>query len=337
MALWLVRGGSEGEREHFDQEKGVSAIGFKDISDLRRFRTKEEITREIREKRPQKSPGAHSVWARELWSFSNEIKLGDLIAMPMKGRAVISLGKVIGAYEYRVDFPEISRHTLKIDWIGEFPRTSFDQDILRSLGVLVAIAKVRVENVDARIQGVINGNTVSIPSVEPGDENVESETKFNIERFTRDQISEYINRKFKGHDLERLTGAVLEAQGYLVRISPEGPDGGIDILAGSGPLGFDPPRLAVQVKSGNNPVDIDVLRAFSGVMARYKAEHGLIVAWNGFKGTVEKEAAQDYFKIRLWDADDLVENIQQFYDKLPDEIQAELPLKRIWIMVPEEE
>jgi predicted Mrr-cat superfamily restriction endonuclease len=29
--------------------------------------------------------------------------------------------------------------------------------------------------------------------------------------------------------------------------------------------------------------------------------------------------------------------IQTYYDKIPDEIKAELPLKRIWILVPEEE
>jgi len=122
-----------------------------------------------------------------------------------------------------------------------------------------------------------------------------------------------------------------------VRQSPPGPDGGVDILAGSGPLGFDQPRLAVQVKSGITQVDVDVYRAFSGVMDTFKADHGLIVSWSGYRGTVLDEAAKNYFKIRLWDAQDLVRNVQSYYDKLPEDIQAELPLKQIWILLPEEE
>jgi len=57
----------------------------------------------------------------------------------------------------------------------------------------------------------------------------------------------------------------------------------------------------------------------------------------GFRGVVEKEAVRQYFKIRLWDADNLVQMIQENYDNLPEDIQSELPLKRIWILLPEEE
>lgn len=58
----------------------------------------------------------------------------------------------------------------------------------------------------------------------------------DLEQYARDQIRDFIARKFKGHNLDRLVGAVLEAQGYKVQISPEGVDGGVDILAGYGPM-----------------------------------------------------------------------------------------------------
>jgi restriction system protein len=38
----------------------------------------------------------------------------------------------------------------------------------------------------------------------------------------------------------------------------------------------------------------------------------------------------------LWDSSDLVESIYRTYERLPAEIQAELPLKRVWMLVPEE-
>ncbi len=160
---------------------------------------------------------------------------------------------------------------------------------------------------------------------------------FDLEQFARDQISNHINQKFKGHGLARLVGAVLQAQGYQVRIAPEGPDGGVDIIAGQGALGFEPPRLVVQVKSSDTPVDVGVLRELQGVINNFGADLGLIVAWGGYKGTVEKEAARQFFKIRLWDADDLVQMVQENYDHLNEDIQAELPLKRIWTLVQEEE
>jgi len=50
----------------------------------------------------------------------------------------------------------------------------------------------------------------------------------------------------------------------------------------------------------------------------------------------EKEARQHYFKIRTWDASDLVKAIYRVYDKLPEEIQADLPLKPVWMLVPED-
>jgi restriction system protein len=176
---------------------------------------------------------------------------------------------------------------------------------------------------------------LKVPDI-ASDENAE-ETNFDVEQYARDQIVKFINSQFKGHDLERLVGAVLEAQGYTIKIVPEGPDGGVDIIAGRGALGFDPPRLAVQVKSSDSPVDVGVVRELQGVLGTFGADQGLVVAWGGYKGIVEKETIKQFFKIRLWDSDELVMMLQTHYEQLPADIQAELPLKRIWALVPEEE
>ena len=42
------------------------------------------------------------------------------------------------------------------------------------------------------------------------------------------------------------------------------------------------------------------------------------------------------FTIRLWDSGDLLQSLQKNYDRLPPDLQAELPLKRIWALVLEE-
>ena len=60
------------------------------------------------------------------------------------------------------------------------------------------------------------------------------------------------------------------------------------------------------------------------------------MSWGGFKRSVDAEARKLFFEIRLWNADDLIEVLTDSYEQLPDELQAELPLKRIWTLVLEE-
>ena len=51
-----------------------------------------------------------------------------------------------------------------------------------------------------------------------------------------------------------LVGNLLEAMGYRTRVSPEGPDKGIDIVVFRDELGLHPPIIKVQVKSGEGNV-----------------------------------------------------------------------------------
>jgi restriction system protein len=102
-------------------------------------------------------------------------------------------------------------------------------------------------------------------------------------------------------------------------------------------MGFAHPRLAVQVKSGDQPIDVKIFRELRGVMPQFGADHGLIVSWAGFKETVIREARQHFFSIRLWDASDLVAAIQSNYERLGEDLQTELPLKRVWLLVEQSE
>lgn len=152
----------------------------------------------------------------------------------------------------------------------------------------------------------------------------------------RDQIVKYIEEKFKGHGLARLVEAVLRAEGYATTVSPPGPDGGIDILAAS-QLGYEKPSICIQVKSTSSPVDVKILRELQGVMSRIGAKQGLLVSWGGFTSKALQEARDVFFNIRLLDQGTLIEEIFRYYEKFEDELKAELPLKRIWTLVVEEE
>ena len=123
---------------------------------------------------------------------------------------------------------------------------------------------------------------------------------------------------------------MLQAQGYTTHVSPPGPDKGIDILAAPGPLGFGNPRICVQIKSGDTPLDRPTLDQLIGVMQNVQADQGLLISWGGFKSSVDKEKASQFFRVRLWDQDKLIEQLLTHYDEIDEELRAELPLKKIW-------
>ena len=76
-----------------------------------------------------------------------------------------------------------------------------------------------------------------------------------------------------------------------------------------------------------------VVRELNGVLSSQDADQGLLVAWGGVNRPARREMRSQFFRVRVWDADDLIEAVVRNYDKLDKELQAELPLKRIWALV----
>jgi restriction system protein len=67
------------------------------------------------------------------------------------------------------------------------------------------------------------------------------------------------------------------------------------------------------------------------------ADQGLFVSWGGFKPTVLKEVPNQFFKVRVWNENDLIEQLLANYDKLDQDVRADLPLKKIWMVASSDE
>ena len=202
----------------------------------------------------------------------------------------------------------------------------------------MTVCRIKRNNAEHRIEALLAGKPAAEhkePDV-PSDEGDEA-APVDFGRLSRDQISKRIAERFHGHDLARLVGEILRADGFVASVSPAGPDGGVDILAGQGSMGFDEAMLAVQVKSGSQVVDAPTLRELQGVMTNFGATRGLLVSWGGFTQAARRDARRLFFQIRLWDSDALVDKITEVYERLPGDVQAELPLRRIWTLVPDED
>ena len=100
--------------------------------------------------------------------------------------------------------------------------------------------------------------------------------------------------------MEHLVASILRASGYEAVERAAGPDGGVDIVAGRGELGFGQPRLCVQVKARRGPVGLAEYDRLMGNLDTFRAEHGLLVSLGGFTKPVRDRNAQSFFKIRLW-------------------------------------
>jgi restriction system protein len=63
----------------------------------------------------------------------------------------------------------------------------------------------------------------------------------------------------------------------------------------------------------------------------------LLVSWGGFKSSVDREIASQFFRVRLWDQDALVNKLLDSYSQLDEDLRAEIPLKRIWTVATQED
>lgn len=341
--VYLVRAGRNGEDEEVALENNLAIIGFNEIPSLEKAGDYDAVAKIVDEALPESKPRAIGNFAGQLWAFSCAMEEDDIVVLPRKLTSQIAIGRVKGPYQY-TEVNSVLRHTRSVEWLRpDISRATFKQDLLYSFGAFMTVCNISRNDAVQRVEAVLKGKPDPGPTVSPGitgkkspSEPDEPETQTDLAQLAHDQIVAQIQSRFAGHALAQLVDAVLLADGWVTKVSPPGPDGGVDILGGRGSLGLDEPRLCVQVKSQGSPADVTVYRTLQGTMQTFKAEQGLLVCWGGFNGAVQRESKQGHFVVRLWDSRDLVGAIYRHYEHLPPEIQAELPLKRVWMLVAEE-
>jgi restriction system protein len=344
--LYLTRAGKFGEDEDAALDNGIALIRFDEVPSLEDVNDYDNVAALVANALPNAKPRAAASYARQLWTFAHVIAKDDLVVLPRKQTSQVAIGRVTGPYQYKKIGGEF-RHSRPVKWERpDVPRTAFEQDLLYSFGAFMTVCQISRHDAARRVAVVLAGKSDPGPNDGAGaqaagksvdlPDNIEDGPS-DLAQAAHDQIVKHIQSRFPGHALSALVAAVLRADGWITKESPPGPDGGVDILGGRGPLGLDPPRLCVQVKSQNGPADVAVYRTLQGSMQTFNAQQGLLVCWGGFNKPTLTEARQGHFTVRLWDANDLVTAIYRTYDKLPEEIQTELPLKRVWTLVPEDE
>ncbi|MEU0559891.1 restriction endonuclease [Dactylosporangium sp. NPDC006015] len=351
MAMaWVIRSGRHGERDQWALDNSVSGGGWRELPDLNPYTTREDVAKIVGTSWPAATAGRQNNYTGQLWALRSRIKQGDLLVMPLKTTKQIALGRITSGYEYLADEAEPDRrHVVRVDWTRtDLPRSAVKQDLLFTLGSAMSIFAPSKNNAVARLEHLLRFGTdpgnAALTGVTPkgaalspatdvaGQTDVdEPELAADIEEVALDQITARIAEEFAGHDLATLVTAILTAEGFLCTQSPPGPDGGVDITAGRGPLGLDSPRLLAQVKSGSQ-IGSPVVTQLHGVMTTHGADQGLLVAWGGLTKPARDALKNQHLRVRVWEASDVVDAVLRIYDRLPEAVRARLPLRRVWML-----
>lgn len=334
MATWLCRAGKHGEYENkFIEDNRIYCTWDNVTVSLKSFSERSNLHEYFMTQSDDIKPKTAHNWVSQVWPFAHDMIKGDWVMLPSKVKPVINVGKIIGEYVFDGSALIPYQHHREVDWFKkDIPRTAFDQDILYSLGAFMTICRIKQED---RIKKIVLGGNIapSKPQIHSDPQNEIDETpQRDIEVDAFDDIKDLLIRKYKGHGMAKVVASILRAKGFVTYVSPEGPDKGVDILAAQGSLGFDSPRICVQVKATDTPVDRPTLDQLIGTMSNFKADYGLLVSWSGFKTSVINETASQFFKVRLWTHKEIVDEFIANYEKLDDEFRLEIPLKRIWVV-----
>ncbi|MCU0926983.1 MAG: restriction endonuclease [Hydrogenophaga sp.] len=329
-AMWMVRAGEGGFRfEDFKTDSLVS-IGWHEVGDMARLKTRADFTRAMEQHLPGAKAGQVAASAGQTYRFVREIGLGDRVVSYDRSERIYLVGEVIGGYEYRPERSAEHPNIRRVRWQGQVARDALSVSARNSLGSISTLFLVAAP-VAAEIDSLlVNAAGTSKGTPEPS----LIETPDAVDDLYKDVQSkgfEFIKDRVNALDweeMQELVAGLLRAMGYKTRISPSGSDRGKDIVASPDGLGFEDPRIVVEVKHRGASMGSQEIRSFLG--GRHDNDKGLYVSTGGFTKDARYEAERGRIPVTLMDLDDLVRSLLEHYEKMDVEIQRLIPLRKVY-------
>ncbi len=326
--IWGIHAGRTGDADALFLKKDVVALGWAKLTSLSKLDgSRDAFKTAVGKAYPEKKPAAVANNGGQLFRFVHEMAEGDIIAYPSKADRQIHLGRVEGAYKYDAKLEAGYPHTRPVKWLKAVSRTKFSQGALYEIGS--ALSLFQIKNYADEFRAAIEGKVVPVPGRVQDDETV-AEVSNEVAETTSDFILKTLAQATKGHPFAHFVAHLLQAMGYRTRVSPEGPDGGVDIVAHRDELGFEPPIIKVQAKSTDGSVGDPVVSALYGKVG--SNEHGLLVTLGTFTSAA-KAFGRSKSNLRLVDGPDLVDLVLAHYEKFDAKYKSLLPLRRVYVPV----
>ena len=302
----------------------IIAIGWKEFGNCSSIEpTREAFKDHYCKAYPNAKKGAIATSAGMLYRFTHEMKVGDYVVFPSKIDRKINIGIVESEFFYN---PQAALYVQqrKVKWLKHLPRTVFSQGALYEVGS--ALSFFLLKNYADEYLQALDKNFKSTAALEEPDETIAA-TANDIVETTRDFVLKELSKNLKGYALEEFVADLLSAMGYRCKISAQGGDSGIDIIAYRDEL---PPRILVQVKSQDSDIKETTIQSLKGAMR--EGDYGLFIALSGYTKNARKYLDATPI-IRGIDGTELVDLILKYYDQLSDKYKKMIPLKMVYIPI----
>ncbi|BBW96478.1 restriction endonuclease [Geobacillus icigianus] len=321
---WMIRAGDRNELIPLWLEKGIASIGWGRLGNPRHFSSKQQLLQKANEVFTEAKPKSRNSWVNQVWRFSREIKRGDrVITYSKEGREYI-VGTVTEEHVYDPNFGDsYYPNIVRVNWEStRIPRDSLPQAAKNSLGSTLTVFRVDEwgDEIEQRLGRF--SSTVVDQTIEPEEDEIVEDLVGKALMMIQDKVD-----KLDPWQMQDLVAGLLQAMGYNVQVSPKGPDGGVDVLAYKDAFGFEKPIIKVQVKHRKSAASAPEIQQLLG--ANPIDANCLFVSTGGFTSHAETVANRN--SVKLVDLEELVTLIVHWYEKMPNDARALLPLQKIYV------
>ena len=321
--IWVVRAGRGSEIVDEVESKGVVAIGWGELGDCSALETRAEFKQRF----PEVYPDAKSIGnaAGQVYRFVREMPVGSTVLTWHTARRELLVGEVTGEYRYDPSvIDERFPHVRSVAWRGSIGRDEMSKEFKNSAGGLSTV--FTVGDFGDEIERLLAG----IPP-EPQDADDEAE-EFDFLADTEAKADELISDRLANipwEQFEQFVAAVLRALGFRTKLTQRGADGGYDVVAHPDALGFEEPRIKVEVKHRKAAMGAPEIRSFRSTIG--PSEKGLYISTGGFTTEALREPEKAGPPLVLIHRDQFIELLTEHYEAMEPEFQAMLPMKRVYI------
>ena len=324
---WMVRAGRGGIYSE-DFEKGYVAIGWQLLGDLNAYKGADDLREKYIATYGKEKPAKIANAVAMMLKFRDQIKAGDYIVSYNPETRQYLFGRDKGHYQFSTDIIDDYPNTRTVDWLGKVDRDALSQKSKNSLGSTLTLFSIKPAVLDEFL-AILEGKPLAdLPSAAHEDD--ETDTEF-LKDETIAQSHELIKDKIAAltaDEMEELVAAILRAMGYKAKVSPKGPDRGVDVIASPDGLGLTQPRIKAEVKHRDGSMGAPAIRGFIGALR--DGDSGLFVSTGGFTRESRYEAERSTFPLTLVDLDDLADLIVSHYESFDLEGRALVPLVRLY-------
>ena len=324
---WMIRAGEGGRFADAFKEQNCVAIGWNEIGNLNLCKTFDDFRDGYIKHWGNAKPGRTANAVGVIRKFRDEIQAGHMVITYSPELRVYHIGEDLGEYQHLTGEHLVGEYAniRKAKWLGEVSRDALTQGTRNSLGSTLTMFSLS-DAVIAELLAVLHGEKTSQPEdAEPED------TLVQLKDQTIDQSHELIKDKIQAllpDEMEHLAAALLRGMGYRTKVSPKGPDRGVDVFASPDGLGLTQPRIKVEVKHRSGSMGSQAIRSFLGALR--DGDSGLFVSTGGFSREARYEAERATVPVTLIDIDDLANLIVTHYEQFDIEGRTLLPLVKIY-------